>query len=117
MKKRKKKRINSRAKGKNGELEFVHFLKERGITARRGQQYAGGGDSPDVMAGECMAPYHLEVKRKEAGNLYHWLEQATNDADICKVPVVVHRKNGKQWVVILDARDFINIIKEQYDKK
>lgn len=111
----KKKKINSRAKGKTGELEFVHFLMERNITARRGQQFAGGGDSPDVMAAGCLANYHLEVKRKESGNLYGWLDQAATDADLCKVPVVAHRRNGKRWVVILDARDFINLVKENHD--
>ena len=112
----KKKKINSRNKGKCGELELASFLKERGIEARRGQQYEGSSDSPDIIAQGCLREVHIEVKRVEAGNLYGWLEQACTDADLCKVPVVAHRKNGKQWVAILDLRDFINIMEKAHAK-
>ena len=111
-----RKKINSRAKGKAGELEFAAFLKERGITARRGQQFKGGTDSPDVVAGECVAGIHFEVKRTQAGNPYNWHHQACTDADICKIPVVAHRKNNKPWLAIMDMRDFINIMEELYAK-
>jgi Holliday junction resolvase len=104
-----KKRINSRAKGKVGELEFSAFLKERGIEARRGQQFKGGTDSPDVVAGGCVAGIHFEVKRVQAGNLYGWHDQACADADLCKMPVVAHRRNNKRWLAILDMRDFITL--------
>lgn len=109
-----KKRINSCVKGKVGELELVNFLKERGIDARRGQQYEGSSDSPDVIAGGILSGVHLEVKRVQAGNLYDWLEQACRDADLAKVPVVAHRRNGRRWVAVLDLRDFINIMEEAY---
>ena len=112
-----KKRINSRAKGKVGELEVVDFLKERGIPARRGQQYEGSSDSPDVIAGGCMAGIHVEVKRVQAGNLYNWLDQACRDADMAKTPIVAHRRNGKRWVAILDLRDFVNLMEELYVKR
>lgn len=111
-----KKKINSRTKGKVGELELVNFLKERGIEARRGQQYEGGSDSPDVIAQGILRDFHLEVKRVQSGNLYNWLHQACTDADLCKVPIVAHRKNGKQWVAILDLRDFINLVEKAHAK-
>lgn len=41
--------MNSRRKGALGELEFSAFLRGRGIEARRGQQFAGGQDSHDVV--------------------------------------------------------------------
>lgn len=104
-----KKKINSRTKGKVGELEFAHFLQRRGIVARRGQQFKGGTDSPDVVG---LAGFHIEVKRTEAGNLYNWMHQACTDANPCHVPIVAHRKNNKNWVIILDARDFINMVQE-----
>ncbi len=112
-----KKKINSRNKGKCGELELVNFLKEYNIDARRGQQFKGGSDSPDVIAGGCMEGIHIEVKRVQAGSLYNWLEQACTDADLCKVPVVAHRRNGKRWVAILDMRDFVNLMESLHVKK
>jgi Holliday junction resolvase len=106
----KKKKVNGRAKGKQGELEFVNFLKERGIDARRGQQYAGGTDSPDVIASGVLSSVHIEVKRKESGNIYHWLKQAATDAELFKMPVVAHRKNGERWVAIMDFRDLLTLL-------
>lgn len=54
------KRINSRQKGKRGEREAAAFLKSIGIEARRGQQYSGGKDSPDLITE--LHRVHIEVK-------------------------------------------------------
>jgi len=112
------KRINSRRKGKDGELELVAFLKAQGIEARRGQQFRGGGDSPDVIANGCLSGVHIECKRKEAGSLYEWLKQAIRDASVYCIdrartlPVVMHRKSKEEWVAILRLEDFIAIMKQ-----
>lgn len=104
----KKKRINSRAKGCVGERELSAFLREHGYDARRGQQFSGGGgDSPDVV--HNIPGVHLECKRVEAGQLYNWLAQAKRDA-AGKVPVVAHRRNGKEWVAIVNLEDFFNLL-------
>lgn len=102
--------MNSRQKGKRGELEFVHYLKARGIEARRGQQFAGGNDSPDVIAGGPLKDTHIEVKRREAGNPYIWLDQAERDAGESKFPLVAHKRNGKDWIAILDMDHFLQIM-------
>ncbi|WP_161884323.1 hypothetical protein [Deinococcus alpinitundrae] len=41
-----KKRVNSRAKGKRGELDLAHTLKAAGFPATRGQQRKGGEGRP-----------------------------------------------------------------------
>ncbi len=104
--------INSRQKGAAAERELASWLRDRGVEARRGQQFKGGGDSPDVVCGGVMSDIHLEVKRVEAGNLYRWYEQACRDAGMLKIPVVAHRKNGKPWLAIIDLRDLLNLLKE-----
>lgn len=70
--------MNSRSKGCRGEREFRDVLRAAGFEARRGQQYSGGGDSPDVISN--VPGVHWEVKRVEAGNPYVWLAQAIRDA-------------------------------------
>lgn len=100
--------MNSRAKGKRGELELVAFLKERGYDARRGQQYAGGTDSPDVIS-KALDGFHLECKRVERGVLYDWLAQACRDAGD-RTPIVAHKKNRGEWVAILRLDDLLNLI-------
>ena len=96
--------MNSKQKGKRGELELAAFLREFGYAARRGQQFCGSDDSPDIV---CDIPgIHIECKRCEAGNPYDWLAQAQRDAGQ-KVPVVFHRRNSKRWIIIMDAEDFM----------
>jgi hypothetical protein len=113
----KRKKINSRNKGKCGELELVNFLKERGIDAARGQQFKGGGDSPDVIAGGILQNFHIEVKRTESGNVYNWVDQANRDAELWKTPIVVHRRNGRNWLAIMDLRELLNIVQEIYNAR
>lgn len=103
-----KKRINSNAKGKRGERELANWLKERGVEARRGQQFAGGGDSPDVVTDMAV---HIECKLVRATDIYGWLAQAKRDAKPGNLPVVVHRKNGKDWVAIIDMNDMLELLK------
>lgn len=103
------KRKNSRAKGARGERELAEFFRERGYPeARRGQQFSGGADSPDVVI-PGLEKFHFEVKRVEAGNPYTWIAQAVRDAAGKKMPIVAHRKNGKEWLAILRLDDFLNL--------
>jgi Holliday junction resolvase len=101
--------INSRSKGKRGELELAKYLRDAGYpNARRGQQFKGGTDSPDVVCPGLSEEFHIECKCVEAGNPYNWLAQAQRDAN-GKVPVVAHKKSRKEWVVILTLEDFLNL--------
>jgi hypothetical protein len=94
---------NGRAKGCRGELEaskvWAHVM---GGKARRGQQFSGGNESPDVV--QSYPGIHLEVKRTERGNPYDWLDQARRDAQ-GKCPVVLHRRNNQPWIMILELSD------------
>ncbi len=109
VKKPAKPKINSRAKGAAGEVELAHVFTDHGIPAKRGQQHAGGVESPDIIAADASFPFHVEGKRVEAGNLYNWLAQAERDAG-AKIPIVAHRRNGRRWVAILFLDDFLNFV-------
>lgn len=101
--------INSNAKGKVGEREFAEILRNAGfIDARRGQQFAGGSDSPDVVC-EMLSHVHFEVKRTQAGNPYVWMAQAIEDAG-GKVPIVAHRRNRQDWIAILRMDDLLQLL-------
>jgi Holliday junction resolvase len=102
--------INSRAKGCRGEREWRDFLKGFGYAARRGQQFAGGGDSPDVISD--VPGTHWEVKRVEAGNPYKWLDQAIADAKEGNVPIVAHRRSKREWICVIRAEDLIALLKK-----
>lgn len=103
------KKINSRQKGAAGEREFAHALAKFGYAgARRGQQFHGGGDSPDVVSPPGLEDVHFEVKRVEAGNPYNWMDQAVRDC-AGKTPVVAHRKSRRDWIVVLRLEDYLNL--------
>lgn len=99
--------MNSRNKGKGGELEVAHLLQEAGYPGRRGCQYHGGTDSPDVVGIDGI---HIEVKRTERTDIYGWMEQASRDAGE-NIPAVFHRKNRNEWVVILPVKGFLELVK------
>lgn len=104
-------RINSRAKGARGEREFRDWLIERGHTARRGQQYSGGNESPDVVS-DLDAIVHWEVKRTETCQPYAYLAQAMEDAEVTQIPVVVHKQSHKEWIAIVRADDLLKLIEK-----
>lgn len=96
--------MNSNAKGKRGERECAaDHLEHWGVEARRGQQFAGGTDSPDVVT--SLVGCHCEAKRVEKGNPYDWIEQAVEDADGC-IPYVWHKRNNKPALLIVRFADF-----------
>lgn len=98
--------MNSKKKGNRGELEVAHFLHAHGWEARRGQQFSGSPDSPDVISS---LPVHIEVKRTENLSIYKAMAQAKNDCG-AKIPTVWHRRNREDWLVILTAEDFLSLI-------
>jgi Holliday junction resolvase len=97
--------MNSKQKGKRGELEFSHWLATRGHPARRGQQFKGGDDSPDVVC-DTLDNFHFEVKRTEKLSLYEAVEQAERDSGH-KYPVVAHRRNRGDWLAVMKATDWL----------
>lgn len=99
---------NSRRRGKDGELELARRLRELGFEdARRGVQYHGGADSPDVVG---LPGVHIECKRVERLNVNDAMVQSVRDAGDCgDVPVVMHRKNWCPWLVTMRLEDFADM--------
>lgn len=102
----------SRNKGKVGEREAAKaWVAAFGGEASRGVQYQGGPESPDIVT-NCYR-LHIEVKRQETGNVYAYIEQAVEDAK-GKIPVVLHRRNKKPWLLVLrldDAPAFMEAVR------
>lgn len=101
--------MNSRAKGCRGERAWRDQLREAGYRARRGQQYCGGSDSPDVVC-EDLPNLHQEVKCVERFNLDAAIEQAERDAQ-GKPWIIAHKKNRTGWRVIMSAELFFELLR------
>ena len=98
---------NSRRKGAEGERELSKELASYGFPTRRGQQYRGGGDSPDVVG---LPGIHIECKRVEHLNIEKAMAQSRRDAEGTEdIPVVMHRKNREGWKVTMDLNEFMNL--------
>jgi Holliday junction resolvase len=104
-------KINSKTKGKVGELELVHYLNEKGYNVRRTSQYCGQtGDASDVTGLDWV---HPEVKRVERLNIDTAMEQAIRDChDKSKFTIVFHRKNRKSWLVTMRIDDWLEFYEE-----
>ena len=57
------------------------------------------------------AAFHVECKRAERFNAYAAMEQAQHDANGHAVPVVMHRRNRKPWLVVMRLKDFLALLK------
>lgn len=101
--------MNSRRKGKVGEREFASLLREHGFDARRGQQFSGSPDSPDVVS-EALAWLHVEVKRVQNLNLTDACVQAEGDCG-GKPWVVAHRRNHAPWLITMRAEFFFRLLR------
>ena len=102
--------MNSRNKGKVGEREFAWLLREHGFDARRGQQFSGSPESPDVVS-DALAWLHVEVKRVQNLNLTDASVQAEGDCG-GKPWIVAHRRNHAPWLITMRAEFFFELLRQ-----
>ncbi len=108
--------INSKAKGKRGELAIVHKLKEAGYDVHRTAQHMGkNGGVADV---EGLPYIHIEVKNTERLNLYEALKQAIRDnGDKPDLPTVFHKRNNEEWVTIMRLSDWLKLYEAYRERR
>lgn len=125
--------MNSRNKGKRGERLWRDELRANGYDARRGQQFSGSSESPDVVC-DALPWLHFEVKCVERLNIEDAMEQARRDCGTrnaeCgagstssdlrppspqsgegRIPIVAHKRNHRAWLVTMDAETFFRFLR------
>jgi Holliday junction resolvase len=110
--------MNSREKGKRGERQWRDELRAQGFAARRGQQFSGSPDSPDVVC-DSLPWIHFEVKAVERLNIEDAMEQARRDAGRLatgcqKMPIVAHKRNFREWLVTMTAEVFFRFLRGDF---
>ena len=99
--------MNSKRKGKIGELEFSRLCREQGYDCRRTAQYCGNtGEAADVTG---LPGIHVEVKRVERLNVSEAMGQAVRDARPGKIPIVAHRRNHEPWLATMRLEDWFEL--------
>lgn len=103
---------SSKARGKRGELNLVHALRDAGFTeVRRTAQYCGKAGTSDVVGIEGL---HVEVKNQERLNIWSALAQSQRDAEADgngDIPAVFFKRNRSGWYVALPLLDFNKLYK------
>lgn len=102
---------NGKAKGKRGELELCHVLKELfGWDARRAQQYNGNAGDADVLVAQ-MPELFVECKRVEALSLPKAMALAVTQAGD-QLPAVFHRRNRDDlgWLLTIRLKDLMRLL-------
>lgn len=104
---------NSRQKGARGERDWRDELQAMGFDARRGQQFAGGPESPDVVC-PSLSAISFEVKRGSEDyialgtKLDRAMEQARRDAGL-KVPMVAWKQDRRPWCLTWVGADNVQV--------
>lgn len=105
--------VNSRRKGKDGELSACAALRELfGWACRRTQQHSGwsDGNSPDIEVDQTPGIF-WEIKRVEALNVPRALSLAVKQCGR-RCPVVMHRPNRSPngWMLTIRLTDLPRLV-------
>lgn len=106
--------INSKQKGKAGELEFCHECAKYGFTDVYRTAQTNGKLEQSLADCEGLKYIHTEVKRVERLNIDTAIEQAIRDTSVKKekkLPVVFHRRNRKHWIASMPFDQWIKMYK------
>ena len=106
---------SAKAKGRRLQQKFMQLLIEKldidpeDIESR--SMGAGGEDLIMSKAARNKFPYSIECKNQERMNIWQAWDQANNNKGLYE-PLVVIKKNGVRPLVVLDAENFLEYVKE-----
>jgi hypothetical protein len=99
--------INSRAKGKRGELALRQVLIPYWPDAGRNLDQFG----PNKMDMVNTPGVHWQCKWVESLNIWKALNQAITEADPKDIPVVAFKRNGTRWFAALELDELIPLLR------
>jgi len=102
--------VNSKDKGKRGELEACRALARIGVTARRAVQYHGLADGGDLVIPGAPR-LHTEVKNLARIAVYAAYDQAVRDAGGRRMPWCLLHADRRPWLALLAVDDLFPILK------
>ena len=104
-----------KAKGRRLQQQFMQLLIEKlDIDPEDIESRAMGSGGEDLIMSKAARhkfPYSIECKNQESLNIWKAWEQANGNKGLYE-PMVVIKKNGVRPLVVLDAENFLEMIKE-----
>ena len=103
-----------KAKGRRLQQQFMQLLIEKlDIDPEDIESRAMGSGGEDLIMSKAARhkfPYSIECKNQESLNIWKAWEQANGNKGLYE-PMVVIKKNGVRPLVVLDAENFLEMIK------
>ena len=104
-----------KAKGRRLQQQYRELLIEKlGIDPEDIESRAMGSGGEDLIMSKAARnkfPYSIECKNQESLNIWKAWDQANGNKGLYE-PMVVIKKNGVRPLVVLDAENFLDMIKE-----
>ena len=104
-----------KAKGRRLQQQFMQLLIEKlDIDPEDIESRAMGSGGEDLIMSKAARhkfPYSVECKNQESLNIWKAWDQANGNKGLYE-PLVVIKKNGVRPLVVLDAENFLDMIKE-----
>ncbi len=104
-----------KAKGRRLQQQFMQLLIEKlDIDPEDIESRSMGAHGEDLIMSKAARnkfPYSIECKNQERMNIWSAWEQANENKGLYE-PLVVIKKNGVRPLVVLDAENFLDMIKE-----
>jgi hypothetical protein len=101
--------VNSRQKGKRGELDLCQALRSvMGWTVRRSQQFCGKAGDSDLLV-EDHPDLFVECKLVQSLNVTATMKKAVEDAGDA-IPAVFHRRDREEWLVTIRLTDLPRLL-------
>ena len=111
----KMKTSSAKAKGRRLQQEvrtiLIETLKIHPEDIENRSMGAGGEDLIMARAARAKFPYSIECKNQERLNIWSAWEQANGNKGLYE-PLVVIKKNGVRPLIVVDAENFLEMIKD-----
>lgn len=106
---------SKKAKGTRLEKKFAQLIRQKGLDDDAKRMVLSGGAfgfESDIFT---KLPYMFEVKNQEKVKLWEFWDQAVAQRKPMKPPVLVVSGNFRPILCVLDANDFLDLLKEVKD--
>ncbi len=105
--------VNSRAKGARNERMWASICRDEGYSlTRRGCQFAGGPDSPDIQTGDAeLERIHFEVKSGKRIDVWGAIAQAERDKALGKLAVCPLHRDRYDWIIAMPSSDWFRLLR------
>lgn len=111
------KATGKRQKGGRLERKFAQMIRETGLDDKASRMPLSGASWALPTDIHTTLPFSFECKNQERMNFWDWWEQAKSQERPMRPAVLVHSSNFRPIMVSLEAKVFLDLLKEMEEWK